>query len=159
MYFASCELLKLFLFQEYGSICRTRSTFMVLDRLHPVIKDPYTDSSQPISNTTHHKNNMFHKPQNPQTAKPENRFYFILFYFILFYFILFYFILFYFILFCFILFIFGVPWTIYCRMRTLLSVKGIDNFETEHTTCQFLVRGVAPLNLSVHFSQSSNFAS
>ena len=40
---------------------------------HPVMKDPYTDSSQPISNTTLHKNNMFHKPRNLQTAKPENR--------------------------------------------------------------------------------------
>ena len=46
---------------------------MVLDRPHPVIKDPYTDSSQPIFNTTLHKNNMFHKPRNPQTAKPVNR--------------------------------------------------------------------------------------
>ena len=41
---------------------------MVLDRPHPVIKDPYTDSSQPIPNTTLHKNNMFHKPRNPRTA-------------------------------------------------------------------------------------------
>ena len=39
---------------------------------------------------------------------------------------------------------FSVPWTIYFKMHIIYR-KGVDNVETECKTCQFLVRGVVPL--------------
>ena len=52
---------------------------------------------------------------------------------------------------------FWVPWTIYYKMH-IIFWKDVDNFEIEHRTCSFLVRGAVPLKINVTCSFLTMFS-
>ena len=42
---------------------------------------------------------------------------------------------------------FLVPYTSCFKMHILMFLKGVNNFEIEHETCLFLIRGLYPLKI------------